>query len=174
MRSTKKHGQADQWAAIKANVKGQICKESSQLMTAKKAYEQRITNTIQHLEANMPKQKTAGWTAAWKLAHVKLARIEQNQSNLARLQAAISLDIKGKQPTKAFIAMYKTRSAQKSLYEVVDKGTSHTSKEGVLSTTHAFYSALYASKMKPNPAALRKWLEVVPATPKMKDLDLPI
>ncbi|KAJ9084816.1 hypothetical protein DSO57_1020381 [Entomophthora muscae] len=143
-------------------------------MTAKKAYEQRIINTICHLEANMPKQKTAGWTAAWQLACIKLARIEQNQSNLARLQAATSLAIKGKQPTKTFIAMYKTRSTQKTLYEVVDKGTSHTSKEGVLSATHTFYSSLYASKREPNPAALRKWLEVVPATPGMKDLDLPI
>ncbi|KAJ9074763.1 hypothetical protein DSO57_1003417 [Entomophthora muscae] len=141
-------------------------------MTSKKAYEQRITNTIQNLEAKIPKKKTAGWTAAWQLACVKLVRIEQNQSNLARLQAATSLDIKGKQPTKAFIAMYKTRSAQKTLSEVMDKGTSYTSKEGALSTTHAFYSALYASEMEPNPAALRKWLEVVLATPEMKDIDL--
>ncbi|KAJ9074263.1 hypothetical protein DSO57_1008249 [Entomophthora muscae] len=155
----KKHGQADQWAAIKANVKRHICKESSQLMTAKKAYKQKITNTIQHLEANIPKQKNAGWTAAWQAACVKLARIEQNQSNLACLQAATSLAIKGKQPTKAFIAMYKIRCAQKSLSEVVDKGTSHTSKEGALSATHTFYSGLYASKRELNCAALQKWLE---------------
>ncbi|KAJ9073528.1 hypothetical protein DSO57_1015482 [Entomophthora muscae] len=129
MRSTKKHGQADQWAAIKANVKGQICRESSQLMIAKKAYEQKITNTIQHLEANMPKQNNTGWMAAWQAAH-----------------AATSLAIKGKQPTKAFIAMYKNRSAKKTLSEIVDKGISHTSKEVVLSITHTFYSSLYASE----------------------------